>query len=43
MKLEHLNHLEKRFTWRSSRLKVKASGIQGIWVNGTNYLQDRNS
>ena len=26
----------------TSRLKVKASGIKGIWVNGANYLQDRN-
>ena len=26
----------------SSRLKVKPIGIKGIWVNGTNYLQEKN-
>ena len=26
----------------SSRLKVKPMGIKGIWVNGTNYLQEKN-
>ena len=26
----------------SSRLKVKPIGFKGIWVNGTNYLQEKN-